>query len=106
MELTHHGVKGMKWGVRKDRSSSRVSVGKGKYLKGRRTATELTNEELTKAIRRIELEKRYTQLTTPEKKNSYVKDMMINNSKKLASDYTAAFMKDQIEQFMKRRAGA
>ena len=33
--LTHHGVKGMKWGIRKDRSSSVSVSDKGKKLKTR-----------------------------------------------------------------------
>lgn len=77
LELTHYGVKGMRWGVRKDRSgryseqqnfmsdeaakatSSRLKTGSRE--KPRATDT-LTNEELSQAITRMRLEREFNSL--------------------------------------------
>ena len=48
-ELQHHGVKGMKWGVRKDRKK----------------ASDMTDEELKTAISRKRLENDYNKLYSP-----------------------------------------
>lgn len=90
-ELMHHGVKGMKWGVRKDRTSSSSSGRKRKkanpvqsFVKKQKTARkkkvaekaaakaaekakkkkvyELSDEELSARIARMELEKKYREL--------------------------------------------
>lgn len=67
-ELYHHGVKGMRWGVRRKRSMSEDA---------KRTATikkkkihEMSNNELRDANNRLQLESQYKQLT---KKRNVVK---------------------------------
>ena len=47
-DITHYGVKGMHWGIRKDRDDPKT----------------MTNEELQKAVNRMRLEKQYKDLTT------------------------------------------
>lgn len=90
--LAHHGVKGMKWGVRNDSSSgssgdvaiktkpgkTRVKTAGGKGLpahedavaaavarqKARGSHTDaLSNKELQSAVQRMNLERQYSQLT-------------------------------------------
>lgn len=61
-ELAHIGVKGMKWGVRKNRNSS--SVAKPDHSVSRKGQLKtLSNEELTKRIRRLQLETQYKDLS-------------------------------------------
>lgn len=64
LELYHHGVKGMKWGVRKERekvpSNRKVKKQRKKMLKNRR---RLSDEELDKAIVRLEKERRFRELS-------------------------------------------
>lgn len=76
--LEHHGVKGQKWGViRKSRSSS---SGKTGYQK---KAKSLSDAELNKRIKRMELEKKYSDLnlaaTSPGR--HFAQNILSNQSK-------------------------
>lgn len=72
-ELTHHGVLGMKWGVRKDRGSNATKSAAQKqlpsddYVQSRklksRRSKALTNKELKDLTNRLQLERQYKQLT-------------------------------------------
>lgn len=104
-ELTHHGIKGMKWGVRrtpeqlghKKVTKSRFSVWKtkltgsktsGNKLKTSSNSTQkkisikkLTDDELKARIGRLEMEKRYRELVTAEAPKKE-----INRGRKVAGD--------------------
>lgn len=54
--ISHAGVKGMKWGVRKSKKNV-AKVGRRKYA-----ARKLSNSDLRKVVARMELEQKYTQL--------------------------------------------
>lgn len=108
--LTHHGIKGMKWGVRKDRSVSSVTVTqKGKKLKAvgganhpahsdaikaktlgqtkKRSGTHsLSNEELKAYANRLQLEANVNRLEH-ERKNAgarWVSGFLKNSGKQTA----------------------
>ena len=82
--LYHHGVKGMKWGVRKKPVSSRVSkikkpvpVVKKAFDGKKKHISKASDEELNAYLKRMQLEKQIltmqkemTALTTPPKKVS------------------------------------
>lgn len=69
-ELYHHGVKGMKWGIRKDRKSSgsrkRSRHESEDYKESRKIkkkhVIEMSNEELRKLNKRMDLEQNYHRL--------------------------------------------
>lgn len=106
-ELKHYGVLGMKWGVRKDRSSSaarRKAKTRGwskdakevNRIKSKKVST-LTNAELRKANDRMNLERTYKSLnrTKMEKGLAFVSTLAVtsssiitlhNNSAKLVSN--------------------
>lgn len=57
--LEHFGVKGMQWGVRRDKKSKSSVTDSTRYKAAPKT---LTNDELNKRIKRMETEKRYNEL--------------------------------------------
>lgn len=60
--LEHHGVKGMKWGIRNKRKHGSDKQGSGPPHAG-----DLSDEELRRHIERMDLEQRYTKLAHPQK---------------------------------------
>ena len=121
-ELYHHGIKGMKWGIRRTPAQLGHYIKKRKIAKKRKAALEkarqtkaenakaaasrkellekgklspkmMTNEELTSAIRRAELEQRYSQLH-PQKVSEgekFLKNTLLpkvtNAAATMATDY-------------------
>ncbi len=76
--LSHHGIKGMKWGVRRSRaqlsSLPKPPAAQGKEVRQllKKPLHSLTNDEIQKINTRIQLEKTYAQLTaTPKGKTTF-----------------------------------
>lgn len=57
--LAHYGKKGMHWGTRTSRS---VSKGSKKSVAAKPKAKDLSDEELRKAVNRMNMEKQYNSL--------------------------------------------
>lgn len=80
----HYGVLGQKWGIRRYRNRdgsltsagrkryNKTSIKRNKYHKG--DDKKITDEELQKRIKRLELEKRYNDLLKDPKKINTGKD--------------------------------
>lgn len=69
--LTHHGIKGMKWGVRRyqNKDGSLTPAGKKRYSDDTNSVIKnMTDAELRDRINRLQLEKQYKSLLTPEGK--------------------------------------
>lgn len=85
-KIEHHGVKGMKWGVRRNRTGwigpagspsraksqghKQASVESKSKSSSSRSTKKMTNAELREQIERLQMEKQYRQLTsemTPQK---------------------------------------
>lgn len=70
--LAHYGVKGMKWGRRKDRSGSGGSASRKSKRKAAAEAEilsqkklkKMSNKQLRERINRIQMEQQYAKLTT------------------------------------------
>ena len=86
-ELYHFGVKGMKWGVRKDRkrSDSKDYTESRDLLK--KSPNKLSNAELRKINERLNLEQQYSNLTTSQKQkgNRFI-DKVGNQMKQTAAN--------------------
>lgn len=103
-ELYHHGILGMKWGVRRTRAQLGHNVVKKKATPNAKATKSkapakidkvksMSDEELNTAIKRLELEKRYSDLS-PQKISfgkKMVNDVLIpsatNAGKQLLTDY-------------------
>jgi hypothetical protein len=98
--LEHFGVKGMKWGVRKDSSSSRPTA-KTRY---KAAPKHLTDAQLQERIKRMETEKRYNDLNkrtvgTGEKLASDIITNVGKNSMTMVGTAVAVFgMKQAIKK--------
>lgn len=77
-ELQHHGILGMKWGIRRFQNAdgSLTSAGEKRYnkkaasekkkAKSTKNPKKMTDAELKERINRLQLEKQYTQLSKKE----------------------------------------
>lgn len=74
--LEHHGVRGQKWGIRKQPSES-----------SHHETHSLSDDELHKKIKRLELEKKFSDLSSGSKSagHKYVGDILNKSGKQVVS---------------------
>ena len=105
--LVHHGVKGMKWGIRKKRVST-TSRKKGIFSFKKKKATvsskksstkkirveDMTDSQLDRGIERKRKEKLYKELTQPQISNGkkIAKDILSNAARRAVTDITYQLM--------------
>lgn len=66
-ELYHHGIKGMKWGVRRTKKQLDRAAGRTKKTSSSKSSVkDLSDDELKKRIRRLQDEKTYRDLLKSE----------------------------------------
>lgn len=121
--LQHHGILGMKWGVRrfqpypKGHSGGRevgeaVKTDQGEVVspKVKKTSNnpkKMTNEELKEKIARLELEKKYSDLlkstgqVKQKKGKSFVMDVLEKSGKNIATQFTTYIMGTAINKVAK-----
>ena len=85
-ELSHHGVKGMKWGVR--RNDKQLATARAKATVD---AKGMTDTELRAKINRIQMEKQYVDLIAPtpkisSKSETFVKKILADTAKQVAQE--------------------
>lgn len=115
--LAHHGVKGMKWGVRKSRPSSgkkrrrgpiQININVGRKAKKEKSSKEsikgLTDQELLAKVNRLNLEKRYRELSSPQKSagKQFVTEVISQSGKEVAKKYVTMGMNNSIESLLKK----
>lgn len=74
--LSHHGIKGQRWGVRRfqNKDGTLTAKGKKRYKDSGEDVKNMSNEELRARINRLRNEKTYMDLTKKESKISKVAD--------------------------------
>lgn len=114
--IAHYGILGMKWGRRKARSSDQLSKRRKRFGRDstaeetpkKKSISEMSDTELQALVNRIQLEKRYAQLTAKEASpgQKFVKSVLTDASKQTATKYVAKFMTqgaEALEEAMKKR---
>lgn len=112
--LCHHGIKGMKWGVVRDlrnrNKAKRVSKIEAKVSAKKKSAKptypsvkSLSDQDLKQILNRMDMEKRYNQMTAKEKTatQKFVNDVLTNAAKQTATKYTADYMSKGVEYLIK-----
>lgn len=129
--LYHHGIRGMRWGVRRteaqlgQKSSSHksseerpnvtvnINSGHGSSSNTSAFAKELSGKELhdsniemRERLNRIKMEKEYADLTAPQKSAGakFVSSVLNDAGKRVATDYTAKAMTKVVEDILKKTA--
>jgi hypothetical protein len=127
--LEHHGVKGMRWGFRKGSGgvstarkrtptsddfkkaqAAKAKIGTSKTGKSAKKTAPLSNEELQSLVKRMNLEKQYSELSARDKKKvvgaKFVGDLIGGTAsgivKTQASRYGNELAQKQIEELLKR----
>jgi 2'-5' RNA ligase len=112
--LTHHGVKGMRWGVRRKNVGSAdekvVSTDAAKAAGAREKAKKqgkqaLSNEEMQALVTRMNLERQLGQLTPPtrtQKGAKFVGNLLVNAGKQQAQ----LVVNDQVNKQIKKALGS
>lgn len=93
--IAQYGVKGMKWGVRKDRKGS-----------SSRSAKDIPDDELKKTVARMELEQKYLKLTAPQRSagKKIVMDSLKNIAQTTLTTYGNRYAQKGIDLLIKAAA--
>lgn len=107
--LEHHGVKGQKWGVRKRRNESAraKAFGGGKTRFKDIKAKDLSDDEINKRIKRLELEKKYVDLNKGKVKagKDYAGGILSNSGKSAAAAAVGTGVSFVVGRALKKRLG-
>lgn len=97
-ELQHYGILGMKWGIRRyqNKDGSLTAAGRKRYdteepekktasnesstpRVAAKSASEMTDEELSKALNRMRMEQQYNEMTGAKNNNQYQNQQSLTN---------------------------
>jgi hypothetical protein len=111
--LAHHGIKGMKWGVRGGMPSmsappsqdhTNVQVIKGKAKAGGRKA--LSNNELQAYVTRVNLERQFSALQPGSQAKKFVLDLLVGVGKNQITRVANDAAGQQVSGLLKKKSTA
>lgn len=110
--LIHFGIPGMRWGRRKAKNTTskprvvkKSSTVDDVPIKKRMRVSDVSDDDLRKAIARIQMEKQYAQLTAKEKGmgRKVVEEVLLTAGKQVATTYVAKYMGQGVEAMLKKK---
>lgn len=106
--IQHYGVKGMKWGVRNKRRSSKKGGKPSGRTTYKKTPNRLSDDELKRRISRMELEKKYSDLNTPPKAagKQYAKGLLENSGRTVVGTTVGAVSGFAVQSALKKKFGS
>lgn len=105
--LQHYGKKGMKWGVRKSRTRVKAGGKTTNRTHYKKPPVKLSDQELTKRIKRLELEKRYKDLNAPEKSSGtkYIHGLLESSGKTATGAIVGGVVTFAVQRALKKKFG-
>lgn len=105
--LDHHGVKGMHWGIRNRSKRNKPNQGRTGLTTFSKHPHRLSDVELSKRIKRLELEKKYKDLNSPVKSKgkAYVHSLLESSGRTVAGAAVGGAAGFFIQKALKERFG-
>lgn len=106
-ELKHFGIPGMRWGVRRKRTSGSDGGSEDHRTAraiGKKKLADMSNSDLKTLNARLQLEKQYKELTATQQSagQKYVSEILASSGKQIASKFIADQVNSQIAKLFKK----